>query len=154
WSWWPTGNTLLGFARLGVAVHLAAWAGYAIWLRSRWGEARPPVRSLARRAGAALAEFLVVVAAGAAGGILAWGLAGAFFPVPRSRALVYASFAPVAFLSAFLLAATLLVGLLSRWSGDEDREWWARCGGWLLIAGITWLAVSAVVLFGPLLLSW
>ena len=57
------------------------------------------------------------------------------------------------FLSAFLLAATLLVGFISRWTEDEDREWWARGGAWMLLVGIVWLVMSSLVIFGPLLLS-
>jgi hypothetical protein len=59
-----------------------------------------------------------------------------------------------AFLSTFWLAETLFVGGSSRWPriDDEDREWWARFGAWLLIAAIVWIAFNAVVLFGPLAL--
>jgi hypothetical protein len=42
-----------------------------------------------------------------------------------------------------LLAKTLFVGLFSRYSDDNDREWWARAGGWI------WSAISALVMYGP-----
>ena len=40
------------------------------------------------------------------------------------------------FLGAFLVAATLFVGLMSRVTTDEDREWWARSGSWTLLTGL------------------
>ena len=34
-------------------------------------------------------------------------------------------------------------------SGDFEREWLGRAGGWYLIAGLGWITLSAVVLAGP-----
>jgi hypothetical protein len=53
-----------------------------------------------------------------------------------------------------LLTVTVFVGLLSRWTDDEDREWMARLGGWVLLALVAWTGVSVLVIFGPLLLVW
>jgi hypothetical protein len=55
---------------------------------------------------------------------------------------------------AVLAGMTLFIGLVSkwRWIEDEDREWWARFGAWTLIAALGWIALSAVVVLGPLLL--
>ncbi len=152
WAWSPT-REWKHFVGFGVVVHLIAWAGYMLWLLSPWGEARTSKRSGGQAVVAALAELAIVVIAGAVAGFIAWALANLFFPDLASFMLLYACLAPGVFLSAFLLAATLLVGLLSRWTNDEDREWWARCGAWMLIAGVVWLVMSALVLFGPLLFS-
>ena len=35
---------------------------------------------------------------------------------------------------------------------DEDREWLGRCGGWLFLTAVGWAALSALVIFGPLVL--
>ena len=67
--------------------------------------------------------------------------------------ILYAALAPGFVVGAFLLAATALVGLLSRWTEDDDREWWSRCGAWFLIAGSAWTVFGALVLFGPVLFS-
>jgi hypothetical protein len=58
------------------------------------------------------------------------------------------------FLLVFWAATSLFVGVSSRNKriDDQDREWWARLGGWLLIAALAWAALSAVVIFGPLAL--
>jgi len=155
WAWSPTFEWK-HFVYFGVVVHLLAWAGYTLWLMTPWGAARPWTGSRAQKIGAALSELGVVVIAGAAAGFLAWCLAYLLFN-DHGRlgrfTLLYACIAPSVFLGAFLLAATLLVGLLSRWTNDEDREWWARCGAWTLISGVAWMLLSSLVLFGPLLFS-
>ena len=152
WAWWPTREWrhFVGFA---VIVHLAAWAGYTVWLLTPWGAARARKGVRAHRIWAAIVELLIVVVAGAAAGYLAWSLAGLLFPDLPRFTLLYACLALGVFLSAFLLAATLLVGFISRWTEDEDREWWARSGAWMLIIGIVWLVMTSLVVFGPLLLS-
>ena len=152
WAWWPT-RDWRHFVGFGVIVHLTAWAGYTVWLLTPWGGARGRGGSRAHAIEAGMAELLVVVVAGAAAGYLAWYLAGLFFPDRPGFTLLYACGALGVFLSAFLLAATLLVGFISRWTEDEDREWWARGGAWMLIIGIVWLVMSSLVIFGPLLLS-
>jgi hypothetical protein len=52
---------------------------------------------------------------------------------------------------SFSLGGTLYVGFVSRLRSthDEDREWWARAGAWLLMAVVGWLTVAGVVLYGP-----
>jgi len=65
-----------------------------------------------------------------------------------------------AFLAVHLLAQTLFVGgasLSERGTGahaptaEMDREWWARYSGWVMVAAVSWLAVSGVVMIAPLL---
>ena len=154
WAWWPTRDWRY-FVLFGVVVHLLAWAGYTVWLLTPWGQRRRRTgwkASGLKAARAALAELGVVVVAGAAAGFIASYLANLFLDdggqIGRFT-LLYAVMAPGVFLSAFLLAATLLVGFLSRWTDDDDREWWARCGAWMLIAGVVWMALSSLVIFGP-----
>jgi hypothetical protein len=62
---------------------------------------------------------------------------------------IYVSFAVPLFLLTFLVAATIFVGLASRAMTDEDREWLARFGAWILIFGIVWIALSVLVLIAP-----
>ena len=47
---------------------------------------------------------------------------------------LYLILAPPLVLVVFLLAATIFVGLATFWTDDEDREYWARMGAWILIA--------------------
>jgi hypothetical protein len=58
------------------------------------------------------------------------------------------------FLLVFLVAAVFFIGFTStpgiKFVEDEDREWWARFGAWLLISIIVWVAGFGVVIFGPI----
>lgn len=119
----------------GAALHFLAWIIYTFKLRSF-----------------RFAEFLVILMSGAAGGVSAWFVFTRPFLNPLSHAAVFITFAVPLFLVLFLLAATLFLGISSRWTSDEDREWWARCGAWLLIAAISWACLSSLVIFGPLAL--
>ncbi|HZI19104.1 MAG TPA: patatin-like phospholipase family protein [Pyrinomonadaceae bacterium] len=58
------------------------------------------------------------------------------------------------FLLVFWTATTFFVGVTSYSAriSDEDREWWARFGAWLLIAALAWVVLNALVIFGPLAL--
>src|SRR6185295_15031919 len=142
-----------GFVRFAVVVHLLAWAGYTLWLRSPWGQRQPPRGGLGARLGSFVAEVVVVVVAGAVGGAIAWGLAAKVFPDVAARSIEYAALAPGFVMGTFLLAATALVGLISRWTEDEDREWWSRCGAWFLISGSAWTVLASVVLLAGIVFA-
>jgi hypothetical protein len=101
-------------------------------------------------------EFLVIVWSGALGGLFLWSvLAETPSDIPVSEfAEWYGTFAVAGFLTMFLLTATIFVGVASRYTDDHDREWWGRAGAWVLIANVTWVGLSALVVFGPGLLSY
>jgi hypothetical protein len=97
---------------------------------------------------------------GALGGLCLWGVVRAFqHPVivnlktPPIAAL-YACFAPPLFLLAFLVAGTVFMGLASYYTTDDDREWVARAGGWILIAITVWIVFNGLVILGPEGLIW
>jgi hypothetical protein len=117
-----------------------------------------------------LAEFGACVGSAlCAGALLAW-LATWLFPrpvvglwnyvnsVPPTRMLIayppttelYVVFAVPIVLLAFYIQATLFVGLASKVNEDYDREWWARSGGWFILAACTWAVAAAISLFGPM----
>lgn len=110
-------------------------------------------------------ETLAVLCIGALGGYFVWltaawalpGLQHLFPSLPR-EALVpfYVSFAAPLLLLLFLVSETLFVGVVSYWTDDEDREWWARAGAWILIAIVGWSVFSTLTFFGPpaLLYLW
>ncbi|HTD65848.1 MAG TPA: patatin-like phospholipase family protein, partial [Candidatus Limnocylindria bacterium] len=121
YAWWQ-------FALFGTAVHSVGWlAGFLILARQE----NEPQSGKARRT-AWVHEFIGVVVTGAAGGLLVgWGALKLFSPtllIQPANELLFASFATPAFLALFLMAATLFVGAVSRWTSDEDREWWGRVG--------------------------
>ncbi len=88
------------------------------------------------------------------GGVALWMFTIKFFPDPAGSARQYACFAPAMVLMVFLIVNFLFAGLASRVSEDEDREWWGRSAGWLLITIVAWIAGSSLVIFGPFILTW
>lgn len=67
--------------------------------------------------------------------------------------LFYATFGVPLVLLIDGLGGTLIAGFTSRYADDNDQEWWARAGGWLLRAALVWVAVHLIVIYGPLLFS-
>lgn len=64
--------------------------------------------------------------------------------------LLYVCFSVPVFLVIFLVAGTVFVGLSSGKATDEDREWLARYGAWILIVCGVWIILNSLVLFGPI----
>ena len=147
--WWR-------FILFGAGVHLAGWVLGALALV--WQNAG----SLAGRLWQNLWrwEALWVVVTGAVGGwVLGWG-ALLLFPHPAGAGTtvvtssLYAFLGTPIFIGLFLVAATIFIGVVSRWTSDDDREWWGRMGAWALIAVAVWLALFGLVIFGPVGLVW
>jgi len=162
WAWINQGNDpdrwesfiirshlILALVLFGVAMHLAAWVVYSLRLRrftkkETWW------------------ELLALLVNGSVGGLLLWLVVTKVFPDPTSQQaqaalagfhiptlLTYSAVAVPFYLVLVLLALTLFAGVSSRWTEDEDREWWARFGGWALIVIGAWALVSSLVLLGP-----
>ncbi|HVF30645.1 MAG TPA: patatin-like phospholipase family protein [Pyrinomonadaceae bacterium] len=97
------------------------------------------------------------------GGLLLWLVSQKIFKVETMSSLgswlpgfewqLYLALSVPLFLSIVLVSATVFVGLASRMMTDEDREWLARYGGWVMIAGSGWIVLNALVLIAPSLLS-
>jgi hypothetical protein len=98
----------------------------------------------------ALREGAAILAVGLCGGLLLWAVSSGW-PGPCNRDSVerYVCFGAPAFLAIVLVVASVFVGLTSRLMDDDDREWLARAGSWVLILIVVRAAVSAVVIFGP-----
>ncbi|HKP70607.1 MAG TPA: patatin-like phospholipase family protein, partial [Pyrinomonadaceae bacterium] len=102
------------------------------------------------------------------GGLFLWIVAFKLFPFAlefivgilepsRSERLIwqlFLTFSVPVFLLIVLVTASIYVGLTSRTATDEDREWLARYGAWVVIVGAVWAMLSALVLIGPTLLQW
>jgi hypothetical protein len=126
------------FAIVGLIVHVLAWLGYST-IRKSFN----------------VSELVAVAAVGAVGGLLVWVAADAVLPALPTIAGGPSYDVCVAlplFLGTFLLTATLFIGFVTEWTNDEDREWWARAGAWMLIVSAVWLVVSTLVVIGPFLL--
>ncbi|HEV7519087.1 MAG TPA: patatin-like phospholipase family protein, partial [Thermoanaerobaculia bacterium] len=121
------------FILFGLALHGGAYAVARLFVRSPWR------------------EVLGVVVTGGIGGFAAWLAASRLFPLVRTwqEAERYVSFSAPLLLFLFLLVATLFVGLSSKYTGDEDREWLARGGAWILIFIVLRSSVGLLVIYGP-----
>ena len=113
-------------------------------------------------------DFVLLLVSGVLGGLLLWFATDKFDPFRggidwncqtllapwQLKAELYACFAAPAFLLVFLLGATVYIGATSKSTGvdDEDREWWARLGAWVLIGILGWIAFTTIVIIGPLAL--
>ena len=151
WAWFHNGHGTLAqitvrHALLGGALlHAGSWLFSAVALKrftamTSW----------------LIWETLAVVATGALGGLF---LRGALAKLPDDLVVAqfaewYACFAVPGVLTVFLLTATIFIGFASRFTEEQDREWWGRTGSWLLIAMIMWIGLSGIVTFGPGLIHW
>jgi hypothetical protein len=157
WAWFRNAGGTLNHLALGglasretfitgaVLIHMLSWLFSALLLcrfkqLSRW----------------LFVEMLAIVGTGALGGFFLWSvLAGMPSEMPVSSfAEWYACFGVPGVLAMFLLTATLFVGIASRYTDDDDREWWGRSGSWILLAGAVWAATATLVMFGPGLLAF
>ena len=136
-------SSLLTLALGATAMHGTAWLIAAIVLQRPWGD------------GWRYLELLTILLSGLLGGGLLWLALRKTAPLYElpSYGDWYACSAVPAFLSLFLLAATLFIGIASRSTGDGDREWWGRAGSWVLIGSMSWAGASSIVIFGPWVLS-
>jgi len=121
-----------------------------------------------RKAQRDLTAAFAAIIASMIGGALLWMLANNAVPFAlgvlyqavgedRTQRYIwqlYLCFSVPVFLLVVLLAATIYVGLTSRPATDEDREWLARYGAWVLIASGVWMFLNGFVLIGPSLLQW
>ncbi|HVG21639.1 MAG TPA: patatin-like phospholipase family protein [Blastocatellia bacterium] len=124
------------FFLFGLALHVFAWAVFSLWVkRFKFG------------------EFLVSVLVGFIGGVLLWFAATQIFPFEERLTTpvteYFVCFALPLILGLLLLAVTLFVGLGSRITEDEDREWLARYAAWVMIVSLGWAVISFIVIFGP-----
>lgn len=155
------------FMLYGLAIHLVGWAVYAIWLRKF-------------RTSDLATVFVTGPVGGWLLWLMATKVFPNPVPSPKEDAThpdpitgLFVCLALPLFMATFFLAATFFVGISSRrgwgrqvtqkWSvrpspwissrfvlEDEDREWLARFGGWLLIVILVWSIASPLVILGPL----
>jgi hypothetical protein len=84
---------------------------------------------------------------------LAW-LNGTVPLLNSSLAAAYIVFGVPLVILALLLQATIFVGGTGRRNDDFDREWWGRAAAWVIIAGILWIVINAIVIYGPVALYY
>ena len=137
-------SLLVSLVIVGVLAHVLAWAIYTVrhvivarMTPDGWGW-----------------EGVCAGLAGALAGAGTWMLVTWSSPFSdHTPARLYTVLAMPAFIGVLLGATTVFVGMMSRYTDDEDREWWARYGGWVLAVTIGWAGMAGLVLYGPDLLQ-
>ena len=157
-SWLQNLPRWLMLTILGVLAHVAALSVYylnASSLEHAIAEWRIRQATSAR---ALYREVFAVVASGALGGWCAWLATEVLEQISKAMqpgwtvddsVHLYVVFAVPAVLASFLMGMTLYAALASQVLDDEDREWFARAGGWISACALGWLALTAVSLLGP-----
>ena len=89
------------------------------------------------------------------GGLGAWLvslIARNIHPVTNDNKLYFACFAVPLVLATLMAVGVFSVGISSKVTNDDDREWWSRAGAWMLIATVGWLVFFGKVLLLPKLI--
>lgn len=99
-----------------------------------------------------LGELVLVVLTAMFGAWLSYLAATHWMQDPRENILLYILTVIPIGLAFFLITSTLLLAGWSKWGQTElEREWFARAGGWCLIAAVTWVSLCGIVFYGPAL---
>ena len=151
WAWSSQPQRLLKLSVFALASTVLAWL-ISCWVLHHFRLSR---------------DLLYLLVAGAGGGLLLYWLMpdfgsfqaetwnGFVFEPWQWKTELYACLATPAFLLVFLLGATLYIGASSKVAtsvNDDDREWWARLGAWVLIVILAWIAFTTIVILGPVAL--
>jgi hypothetical protein len=136
------------------AAFLTAVSGLS-WLSCFWkiGRITPKEKKNARYIGILLAATVLIVGViPSIIGFIGNYAASLALPTLHRHGIIYSVFSVPFILLLMGLQAVLIAGLASRFSKDDDQEWWARAGAWVLIVALAWSVVHLLVLYGPLLL--
>ncbi|MBA2448682.1 MAG: patatin-like phospholipase family protein [Chloroflexi bacterium] len=157
----PGGLILVIFSLVGASLSAVGWFEYRR-RRSRGqaesaGGPRPPSAQPDHTHDGRRLSLVLILATTPLGAVAIWGISRLPIGAPADNPLLpslYVWLAVPLFISLFLLALAVLLGLSSSVVTEPDLEWWARFGGSLFIANVAWIVLSGLVLFGPDALSW
>lgn len=111
---------------------------------------RGGAKQVAIGATVALAALLIwLLAAGVTGGFGGWIAWVVTENLSAKEAGLVTCFGFPLVMGVYFFTTVLLIGLTSTKTSDEDREWWARSGAWILIVSVVWLIGSVLVVYGP-----
>ena len=133
-------SELIGYENLTLGVMAAAFAGWIAYFVFCG-------KSLRERRRLFLPVSAAVLLTSLGAGWATWFLAAKVNP--GTSWPVYITVAAPLLLVALSLAGCLFVGFASRILQDEDREWLARAGAWVLLLVVSWMGACALVLILP-----
>ena len=142
--WFGAWTAGVEFGILGAAIVFGSWAVHLKHVPggNRWKEA---------------AMLLLV---GFTGGVAFWWVYEFVTTVswrpqaPAVQHVLYTGLAGPLLLCLHFAFSSILIGLVSGFTDDVDREWWARAAAWVALAAVGWSMACGVVLVGPYALIW
>ncbi len=89
-------------------------------------------------------------------GLILGGIAylGALDPNPSSDSWMVAYLGPALALLSLSFVGAIHIGLLGRSISNEDREWLARVGGFILLYSVVWLLLFTLVRYATPFVAW
>jgi hypothetical protein len=94
-------------------------------------------------------DVLFILLSGAFGGLAFYWVTQKLSTSLLADPIVYSIFAPPSLLLCFWLATTIYVGPARYICSENEREWWARSGGWWLQVSLFWIVGCTIVLLAP-----
>jgi len=149
WHWQPAAEAAafphLYFVYFGAAMHTA---GVLLGTLLSLGSKSLNFQKGHFHFGRLMMAFPAAVVTGGLGGWLLAPIATRFHG-PAVDVSIYACFG-VPLVSATLAAVGVVsVGVSSKITEDDDREWWSRAGAWVLILSASWICFATLVLLVP-----
>lgn len=132
------------FMAAGAGLHLLGVAIGTVWRVYRKLPGRVTVSTVI--------ALTIVALGGAGGGLMLWSshqIAGDPKQFTDATRLLYALLAVPFLMGCFWVTMALYAGIVSRWTSEDDREWWAKATAWWLYASLGWLILFALVLYAP-----
>jgi Patatin-like phospholipase len=151
WHWVPTNLSSTVpwyyFAAYGAAIHLGGLLLAIVLSKASKSDNFDPKNLKWLRL---LFTFPAAMVTGGLGAWLIWLKADAIHDLPIN---LYACIAVPLVQFTLMTVGVLSVGISSKVTTDDDREWWSRAGGWMMIAALGWLVFFALVLLLPELIK-
>jgi hypothetical protein len=151
----PKEQNFLGLCALAaMGFSLLSWATYKTYaVRAEMDSAGASRKRWAVVCGLTGATvFMALATGGVFFGLQAYALRGLEHGFLACHSLetgrLFAIFAFPLVIVTLMLCSIIYCALIGLLEGEDDREWWARCSGFLLLAALAWLVAHALVLYG------
>ena len=140
----------------GMLIYVPPWLiGWALGrFITRHNPGRPDISP---RKALEMASYALL--AGALGGALLALFAEITQSVPRDKdgysgSWIASALATALLMKFYSLAVVGHIGLMGRYFSHDSREWWARLGGWVLLASLVWATLFTIVYLAPGFFNW
>jgi hypothetical protein len=162
-KWTPVFIAFIGISVLSSIVYMARYF-YAV--------SRERIATAATRKRKLVVELIAAGVAGAVAAALLYVCATQFFDDPLGKVSLptlqswmtlpptlssaptemFLCFGVPLVLAILFAQAAIFVAGVSWYNEEYDREWWGRAAGWVLIAAIAWMMITAITIWGPVLI--